>query len=465
MYGDSVCLYMKLGGVCHETQVWREKMGSEMKIQVIYKDTIRPSLPTPHHLRNLSLSVFDQLFPDIYVPLLLFYPNDNNKYFEGKHSLVAERSKLLKKSLSEALTRFYPYAGNFQHNASICCNDHGAAYVEARVNCPMSKILNKPELVILKQLLPTVLDSSQADTCYLLLVKANFFECGGLAIGVGSSHKVADAYTLSKFTSCWAAIARGSNTITDHIELPDKFGVAASLFPQVHFLSSLQPALEFPQEKCITKRFVFDASKIAALKSKAGSATVENPTCVEVVSALIWKCAMEASRSNLGVVRPSELSQFVNIRKILVSPLAENLLGNLVGLCVAKTEASEVDDVQSLVTKFRKEMEEFKVRYGNGISGEEACEFYKEYGHLMKRDVDNYNCSSWCRFPFYEVDFGWGKPLWVPHIGGLKNLILLMDTRDGEGIEASLTLKEEDMAKFESNKELLSYASVNPPVI
>ncbi|XP_068322225.1 hydroxycinnamoyltransferase-like isoform X1 [Pyrus communis] len=59
------------------------------------------------------------------------------------------------------------------------------------------------------------------------------------------------------------------------------------------------------------------------------------------------------------------------------------------------------------------------------------------------------------RFPFYEPDFGWGKPPWVTSGTEFKNLILLMDTRDGDGIEVSLNLKEEDMAIFESTKELL----------
>ncbi|KAB2617624.1 hypothetical protein D8674_013493 [Pyrus ussuriensis x Pyrus communis] len=66
------------------------------------------------------------------------------------------------------------------------------------------------------------------------------------------------------------------------------------------------------------------------------------------------------------------------------------------------------------------------------------------------------------RFPFYEPDFGWGKPPWVTSGTEFKNLIVLMDTRDGDGIEVSLNLKEEDLAIFESTKELLEYASLNP---
>ncbi|TQD71883.1 hypothetical protein C1H46_042591 [Malus baccata] len=447
-------------------------MGSEIKVEVLHRETIRPSSPTPDHLKTIRLSVFDQLSPDVYVPLLLFYPNvdisihDEVKRNDRCHSLVSERSKHLKTSLSETLTHFYPFAGKFQYNDSIWCNDNGAAFLVALVNCPMSNILDKPDAGMGKQLLPTDVDSTQADMGYLLLVQANFFQCGGLAIGVSVSHKVSDASTLSAFIKSWASIALGSAS-TYHVVLPAEFGAAASLFPPLDFLNAPQPAVEFPKEKCKTRRFVFNASKIAALKSKAASVTVPNPTRVQVVSALIWKCGMEASRSNLGCVRPSEWFVLVNMRKILVQPSAENVLGNFIGVFATKTEASKfVDNVESLVTKLREEIEGFKVKYGIGINGNDVWEFSKDYWKLMIRnDVETYSCSSWCRFPFYENDFGWGKPSWVTQGMEFKNLLVLMDTRDGDGIEVSLTLKEEDMAIFESNKELLEYASLNPTVI
>lgn len=61
--------------------------------------------------------------------------------------------------------------------------------------------------------------------------------------------------------------------------------------------------------------------------------------------------------------------------------------------------------------------------------------------------------------------FRMGKPSWVSFAGGsVNNLFGFMDKRDYNGIETWLTLSEESMALFESNPELLAYASLNPRV-
>ncbi|KAL5835355.1 hypothetical protein ACOSQ4_014852 [Xanthoceras sorbifolium] len=73
-----------------------------------------------------------------------------------------------------------------------------------------------------------------------------------------------------------------------------------------------------------------------------------------------------------------------------------------------------------------------------------------------KGEFITFNYTSLCRYPVYEADFGWGRPVWVAW-GGLpyKNLTVLMDTKSGDGIEAWIHLKEEDMAKFVTDQQLL----------
>ena len=57
-------------------------------------------------------------------------------------------------------------------------------------------------------------------------------------------------------------------------------------------------------------------------------------------------------------------------------------------------------------------------------------------------ETDIYNFSSWFWFPLYEVDFGWGKPIWVSTRAKTLEMVILNDTKDGDGIEAWVSLDE-----------------------
>lgn len=220
-------------------------------------------------------------------------------------------------------------------------------------------------------------------------------------------------------------------------------------------------------------RYAFDSSKITKLKGRAASKMVEEPTRVEAVLALLWKCATKASRANLGISsRPSMVSQFVNMRKRVAPPLPETSVGNLLGHFIAQASESEEEEMElkGLVAQLRTGVEEFsktrvpKLQEGNAFLT--VCEGLKDMELAYKEGIDFYGCSSWCRFSFYEADFGWGKPKWVSIPSSrIKNTFILMDTSDGKGIEAWVTLTHQDMALLETNPELLQFASFNPSII
>ncbi|PQM43097.1 vinorine synthase-like [Prunus yedoensis var. nudiflora] len=293
-----------------------------------------------------------------------------------------------------------------------------------------------------------------------------------MVIGLCLSHKVADASAICTFIHCWATTALQSSTDSDQVILLPEFG-ASSLFPPLDFSNSSQPpAKEAVKEKCTTGR------KLGWKSCGIFHIIVPKPTRVEAASALIWKCKIEASArssSNMlgtSLIRPSVFSHTVNIRKKTVPPLPENLVGNLVDYSTTNYshsgENTTVIDLKGLVAKIRGGLEETKERYAAEVvfDSNEAGQKMKCYKNQIKKDdIDKYYCSSWCRFPFYEADFGWGKPSWVSSVAiAMNNATALMDTRDGNGIEAWVTLSQENMALFESNKELLAYASLNPRV-
>ncbi|KAH0731160.1 hypothetical protein KY289_002348 [Solanum tuberosum] len=73
-------------------------------------------------------------------------------------------------------------------------------------------------------------------------------------------------------------------------------------------------------------------------------------------------------------------------------------------------------------------------------------------------ECDMYFCSNVCKFPYYSVDFGWGKPerVAVPN-GPFKKMFFLFDYQTGQGVEARVMLQKQQMNEFECDEELLQF--------
>ncbi|KAG5568695.1 hypothetical protein H5410_064294 [Solanum commersonii] len=188
--------------------------------------------------------------------------------------------------------------------------------------------------------------------------------------------------------------------------------------------------------KIVTRRFICDALAIANLKNTIEDLTAIRPTRVVLIMSLIWKVLVGISTAKNGHSRNSSLLFLINLRgKSNMEARKDELndfvklVGNTIGdTCVAIGKAESVDDISSLiVNNQRKVIEKF-------AQGDE---------------IDVYPSTSWCRFCWYETDFGWGKPFWVS----------LVECDAFDGIEAWVSLKENDMAQFERGPNILSSTS------
>lgn len=132
------------------------------------------------------------------------------------------------------------------------------------------------------------------------------------------------------------------------------------------------------------------------------------------------------------------------------------------------------DDVElhQLVSKMKNEFTNVCNEKVKGIKSKkgykEIREIRKQIAQLLNgkvKDINStYTCTNLCGYPFHEMDFGWGKPIWVTSPSNFKNMIVLLDSKWG-GIEAWVTLDEVEMAMFERNNELLAVASLNPSAL
>ncbi|KAL6212701.1 hypothetical protein ACLB2K_017919 [Fragaria x ananassa] len=286
---------------------------------------------------------------------------------------------------------------------------------------------------------------------------------------------IVDGVVISIFLKAWAAATAQSQSGTDqciHV-LPSFDG--AALFPPIldeqgkfaHPTEATMRGLyrRFAKKgRCVNKRFVFEASAVAKLKELAATSSLQNPSRVVAVSAFIWKCARAAWKAKSGRSAPSLITHAVNLHRRADPNLPQNCMGNHVCLAgaIADDHHGEQElELSSLVSKMREATSKFngdlvaKLQVST-TNGDDKVEMnYIGYTSIVYSGV-------------YDADFGWGKPLWVVpvHNAGREtisvNEVRLMDTGEwgNNAIEAWINLHEEEMELFQSNQELLNFASL-----
>ncbi|KAH7515590.1 hypothetical protein FEM48_Zijuj10G0042700 [Ziziphus jujuba var. spinosa] len=425
-----------------------------MEVEVISKEIVKPSSPTPHHLRHYQLSFLDQLAPAVYNPLVLFY-----SFNKDSNPTITEISNHLKTSLSNVLTLFYPLAGRVRDNLFVDCSDDGIPYFETRVKSRLTDVITNPVPGEINKFLPFQPDEVAE---FGLGVQLNIFQCGGIGIGVCISHKLGDAFSFFMFIKTWSAIAHGDQP--DYIVRPEF--VSATLFPPKD-TTGFDSRMGITKKNIVSKRFVFDASAIETLRAKYEEKLGCRASRVEALSTFIWTRFVDSNKDEPGPKLYNMLHS-VNLRPRFEPPLPENSFGNIFRIAVtAPTYLSSGEECYGLAREVREEIRKIDKEYVKKLQqyGDEHLDFMKKGGEKFMRDeLMTFSFTSLCRFPVYEADFGWGKPMWVgsPALT-FKNLVVFMDTKIGDGIEAYISLKEEHMAKLEGDQEFLTF--VSPPLL
>nr|BDW80080.1 BAHD acyltransferase [Arnebia euchroma] len=433
-------------------------------VELISRKFIEPSFSTSHApLKSYKLGLSDQLMNSVYIPVAFFYPNNSTS-----PNISID---VLENSLSNVLASYYPLAGREVDNLNIdCSNEMRATLIEANIDCKMSQISDNPEISAQDVVFPSGLPWKSKDDESLLVAQLTNFNCGGKTLSLCMSHKVADGLTLSNFAHDWAnATKQEAVHAGDQDPSPSPLLNSASVLPPIEDPSFKAEFGSFTsQENCITKRFVFDSLKLSQLKSKVSSDTgITNPSRVEVVTALIHQRAHHAAASlvDSNSSKPSIFIQVVNMRPLISPPISSNSVGNFTNFFGVPFFDTKDLTFPGLVSELNKAKVQFYDKF-KGVTADELRQEIMNSIEQMKMmssgeaSLDQYICTSMCRYPFYDNDFGWGKPERVIFgASGVKNFIILIDGPNGEGIEAFVPLDEKVMNLFESDPELLQFAS------
>ncbi|KAF3624486.1 hypothetical protein FXO38_30221 [Capsicum annuum] len=439
-----------------------------MEVKVVSKESIKPSIQTPHHLRNYKISFLDQFTPCSYIPVILFYnAEDNVDEFEVPQLVV-------KKSLAETLSYYYPLAGRFKDvHYSIECSDEGVVYMEAQANFNLSEFLENPDIPFLNKFLPC--NGNCLQPCYnqpLLALQTTTFECGGIAIGVCMLHKVVDASTMSTFLKTWAKLSHGEG---DETLYPD-FTSAVSLFPPIESLPiKFQRNSEdfyFQGSKSPMRRFLFESKAIKALKANTSSKTLPFPSKIEALTAFICKRIATASKSLMDAPKTLLITHAANLRPRAEPPLPQKSFGNLLWLPFAFYDPLDTNmELPDLAIMLREVFAQLTAENIKDIDSE--CTF-ASINELLEswstiENIKIFRFTSWCNMGLYDVNFGWGKPVWVAHMGDLpdahvrsKQQFVFLESACREGIELWVASDDEEIRVLEKDSEFLAYASPNP---
>ncbi|MCO5612052.1 hypothetical protein L7F22_066314 [Adiantum nelumboides] len=178
-----------------------------MKVVIRHAKLVKPESETPEEV--IWTSNIDLVIPRIHTPSVYFY---KPKSGEGQDVFSFN---VMETSLARVLVPFYPMAGRLQKNASgrieINCNGDGVLLVEASIDASVADFGDFAPTIALKQLLPKVTYTEDISAYPLLVVQVTFFRCGGVSLGVGMQHHVADGMSGLHFINTWAKMARGGD--------------------------------------------------------------------------------------------------------------------------------------------------------------------------------------------------------------------------------------------------------------
>ncbi|XP_047321158.1 stemmadenine O-acetyltransferase-like [Impatiens glandulifera] len=438
-----------------------------MKVVVTSTDVIIPAVPTPTHLRRLNRSFLDQLTPQFYMPFIYFYRPPPTANTTATAASVRQNIDSLKKSLSDILPIYYPLAGRATDPLFIDCNDAGVHFSESTVDIRLSDFIDNKIADQLNLLLPFP-DMGIVDDDRILAIQANVFQCGGLALGICCSHKIADALSIITFVNSWANSSRGGGVTP----APPNFD-AASIFPPQDMSKLLaiskgdcddpnQPGIEAPAErtalKIVTKVVTFTGSALSHLRDKYTKPELR-PSLIESISAFMWILFLKfqenpPTREGTKYV----VTQGVNLRVRADPPMPDNLFGNIsrFSLAFPEIDVEPEEIVYRLVSSMRNGIKKIDGDYVKRLQRGDMDLVVKEIGELIGGEVVPFGFSSLNRFPIYDADFGWGRPVWASSVHvPFKNVVGYFPTESGDGVEAWINLEEEDMHKLEADQDFV----------
>ncbi|KAE8695585.1 hypothetical protein F3Y22_tig00110704pilonHSYRG00019 [Hibiscus syriacus] len=462
---------------------------SAMSVNLVSKTMVFPDQKSS--LGDLKLSVSD-------LPMLSCHYIQKGCLFNRPSIPTNSLVSLLKQSLSKTLSFFPPLAGRLYTDEKgyiyITCNDAGVEFQHAM--CTTSFIrdvigpLHVPQFV-------------KGFFCFDKTVSYNghfkpimavqVTELGdGIFIGCSVNHAVTDGTSFWNFFNNFAEICRiisdDSNMSIERIaRQPDFSRESVLISPAILQAPEGGPKVTFNENEPLSERiFSFNREAILELKAKVNNSVVNGDfNAVEILgkqrndkhytetalvsktaeissfqslSALLWRAVTRARK--LPASKTTTFRMAVNCRHRLNPKLDPLYFGNAIQSIPTYASAGDVTSrdlrwcAQQLNVSVRAHDDETVRRFVRNWEKDPRC------FPLGNFDGASMTMGSSPRFPMYDNDFGWGRPLAVRSGGANKfdGKISAFPGREGNGsVDLEVVLPPETMAAIEYDVEFMQY--------
>ncbi|KAL6563076.1 hypothetical protein OROHE_005663 [Orobanche hederae] len=427
-----------------------------MKIAVKDSTMVRPAAATP----DVSLwnSNVDLVVPNFHTPSVYFYrPTDAADFFDAV---------VLKAALGHALVPFYPMAGRLKRDEDgrieIECNAEGVLFVEAESDGEVDDYGDFAPTLELRRLIPAV-DYSQGIAMYpLLVLQVTYFKCGGVSLGVGMQHHVADGFSGLHFINTWSDMARGLDLAVPPFIDRTLLRARDPPLPQFkHIEYQAPPAMKTdnnnnPESTPETSVSIFkltrDQLNVLKAKSKEDGNTVAYSS-YEMLAGHVWRSTCKAR--GLPEDQGTKLYIATDGRSRLQPPLPRGYFGNVIFTATPLAVSGHLESkpVWYAASKIHDALARMDNEYLRS-----ALDFLELQPDLkaLVRGAHTFRCpnlgiTSWVRLPIHEADFGWGRPIFMGP-GGIAyeglSFVLPSPTSDGS-LSVAISLQTEHMKVFE----------------
>lgn len=296
-------------------------------------------------------------------------------------------------------------------------------------------------------------------------LQVTYFECGGVALGVGMEHHIADGMSGIHFINTWSDFARGETLKLEPVidrSLLRARSPPAPKYPHIEYQPppSLKPALlngytkhhhETPSRYTVVELFPFTKEQLAKLKDTAADPGTFYSSYV-ALSAHIWRSVTHAR--GLGSDQETKLYVATDGRGRLHPPLPRGYFGNVI---FTSTPVARAGDLTAESLSFAAGKLQAAVKRMDDDYLRSALDYLECQPDLSKlvRGAAHYGnpnlgITSWTGLPVYDCDFGWGRAVYMgpAHIGyeGLC-FVLPSPTKDGS-LTLALRLRSDHMNEF-----------------